>query len=259
MNDYVGKSRSGVVVILLSIVTCGIYLFYWYYTVMEDINKASGQRRMDSILLLVGTVFCPPFIWVQLYKIDKHLSRLAQENGTYYRENFTMWLLLTFLCGIGTIVAIFNICGGLNELWEARLKAMPQDFNMPQSNQPAFAPAPRYGAPPAKGTQAVMHHPAPPYQPPQATPPTAAYPSTAPYQSPQAAPPTAAYPSAPPYQPPQATPPPARTKVTMPPHSAPPVYTAPPHSSTHSHVPKGYQPISRYKQKAANNISVHRV
>jgi len=124
-SSYIGVRRSGISVLLLSIVTCGIYLFYWYYTVMEDINKASGEPRMNSVALLIGTILCAPVAWVMLYQMDKNIARLAQENGTYYKENFILWLLLTFLCGIGTIVAMFQICSGLNELWNKRTFATP--------------------------------------------------------------------------------------------------------------------------------------
>ena len=48
-NGYIGVRRNGLTVILLSIVTCGIYLFYWYYQAMEDINRASGEQRMNSL------------------------------------------------------------------------------------------------------------------------------------------------------------------------------------------------------------------
>ena len=127
-NGYIGKRRSGFVVILLSILTCSIYTFYWLYTVMEDINKASGEKRINSKGLLIGSFFCFPVLWIVYYKIDKGLSRLAQESGTFYRENFVMWLLLSFICGIGLIISDFQICGGLNEIWDKREGVTPQRY-----------------------------------------------------------------------------------------------------------------------------------
>ena len=119
-RNYVGVNRNGLLVIVYSILTCGIYMYYWYYTVMEDINRASGEVRINSALLLVGSIFCFPVIWVMLYQIDKNLARLAREEGTSYNENFILWLLLTFICGIGTLIAIFQITNGYNELWDKR-------------------------------------------------------------------------------------------------------------------------------------------
>jgi magnesium-transporting ATPase (P-type) len=119
-NSYVGKRRSGIMVLLLSIITCGIYSFYWYYVVMEDINNASGEQRINSTTLLILSILCFPLAWVLLYKVDNNLARLARENGTFYKGNFILWLLLTFVFGVGTIVAMFQICGGLNEIWDKR-------------------------------------------------------------------------------------------------------------------------------------------
>jgi len=119
-NNYIGENRNGAIIILLSIVTCGIYMFYWYYVIMEDINRASGEQRINSTLFLLGCIFCPPVAWIMLYQIDKNLARLARENGTEYTENFVLWLLLTFICGIGGIIAIFQITNGFNAIWDKR-------------------------------------------------------------------------------------------------------------------------------------------
>jgi len=127
-NAYVGIRRSGLVVLLLGLVTCGIYNLYFYYVSMEDINRASGEQRLNSVGLLVGSILCFPVVWVMLYQIDRELSRLAKENGTHYSENFVMWLLLTFMCGIGIFVADFQICKGLNDIWDKREGVRPAAY-----------------------------------------------------------------------------------------------------------------------------------
>ena len=127
-NNYVGVNRNGLLVIVYSIISCGIYMFYWYYTVMEDINRASGEVRINSALLLVLSIFCPPIAWVMLYQVDKNLARLAREEGTPYTENFILWLLLTFLCGIGALIAIFQITGGFNEIWDKRRRTWDSGY-----------------------------------------------------------------------------------------------------------------------------------
>ena len=123
MNGYIGKSRSGLVTLLLGVVTCGIYSLYWYYQVMEDINRASGEMRINSVGWLIGSIVCFPLFWVVLYKVDRELARLSAEEGVYYKENFILWLLLSILMGIGPIVAVFQICGGYNQIWDRRASA----------------------------------------------------------------------------------------------------------------------------------------
>ena len=127
-NGYIGVRRSGIVVILLSIVTCGIYMYWWYYQCMEDINRASGEQRINSLGLLLGSIFCFPVAIYMMYTIDKNLSRLAQENGAYYKENFIFWILMTIVCGIGSLIAIFQICNGYNEIWNKREGVYPQSY-----------------------------------------------------------------------------------------------------------------------------------
>jgi len=124
-NSYVGERREGWIILLLSIITCGIYSFYWLYVTMEDINKAAGEQRIDSTLLLIGSIFCAPVMWVALYKIDKNLQQLSQQHGTHYTDNFILWLLLTIFCGVGVIVAYFQASKGLNDIWDKRQGVTP--------------------------------------------------------------------------------------------------------------------------------------
>ena len=123
MNNYVGIPRNGLVILILSIVTCGIYMIYWLYTVMDDINNASNEanRPFENIALwIVGAIFCSPITLVILYIANKNLERLAAENRTYYKDNFILWLVLTLLCGIGTFIAMFQISDALNAIWDER-------------------------------------------------------------------------------------------------------------------------------------------
>lgn len=117
---YIGKTRNPIVVILLSIVTCGIYMFYWYYTVMEDLNKASGEEKINSVLFLILGILCFPVMWYVLYKIDKGLAELSAREGIPYKENFILWLVLSLLAGVGTIIASYQITVAFNDIWARR-------------------------------------------------------------------------------------------------------------------------------------------
>jgi len=117
---YIGKYRTGLSVILLSIVTCGIYLFYWYYQTMEDINKVSNEFRINSTALIIGSIFCSPIMFVIDYKVDEELARIFEKEGLFYEKKFILWLLLSLFCGIGGLVAICHITRALNTLWAKR-------------------------------------------------------------------------------------------------------------------------------------------
>jgi hypothetical protein len=119
-NGYIGVRRNGLTVVLLGVVTCGVYLFYWYYQAMEDINRASGEERINSAMLLILSIFCSPVLWVVLYKVDEGLSRISNEEDVHYNSNFILWLLLTFVCGVGGLVAMFQITKAFNNIWDKR-------------------------------------------------------------------------------------------------------------------------------------------
>lgn len=120
---YIGKTRDPVMVILLSIITCGIYAFFWYYTIMTDMNLTLGEERMNPILLLVLSIICFPVFWFVLYKTDKGLAEVTQKEGLQYKENFTMWLLLSLLLGVGMFVAYYQITATFNEIWAKRSRS----------------------------------------------------------------------------------------------------------------------------------------
>ena len=118
---YIGKTREPIVVILLSIITCGIYGLYWYYTIMDDLNKATGEERISPVMMLIVSIICFPFFWLILYKTDKGLAEISQNEGLRYKENFILWLLLTLVLGVGVIVAMYQITAAFNDLWAKRM------------------------------------------------------------------------------------------------------------------------------------------
>ena len=127
-SSYRGKYRSGVSVIILSIITCGIYGWYWLYVTMEDLNQALGERRINSGGLLLGSILCFPIVLVALYQIDKNMLTLAREEGTYYNENFILWIVLSLLTGVGTFVAYYQVTEALNLVWDKRRGGTPRNY-----------------------------------------------------------------------------------------------------------------------------------
>src|SRR5581483_11121810 len=57
MPGPVGKVRSPLTVLLLSIVTLGIYALYWYYKTFEEMKEYSGEG-LGGLLGLLLAFFC---------------------------------------------------------------------------------------------------------------------------------------------------------------------------------------------------------
>ena len=119
---YIGRTRPPLLVILLSVITCGIYGIFWFYTIMDDLNKARGKEILNPILFLLLGILCFPVLYYVLYMVDRNLVQLSQEEGTNYsKENFVLWLLLAlFTGGLGSIVAMWQISSAYNEIWAKR-------------------------------------------------------------------------------------------------------------------------------------------
>ena len=122
-TPYIGVTRSPITVILLSLVTCGIYSFYLYYTMMNDLNKALNKEVLKPGLYLLLSIFCCPVIFLILYKLDLGLVELSQNEGTPYKSNFMLWIILTFVTGIGGYMALYNLTEGFNAVWAKRSAA----------------------------------------------------------------------------------------------------------------------------------------
>ena len=118
---YVGKFRPPAHVIIFSIVTCGIYALYWYYTIMNDINLVRGREVINPGLFLLLGIFCAPVLYYVLYTVDKNLVEIsAEERINYNKENFILWLLLTLVLSVGIFVAMYQITTAYNEIWAER-------------------------------------------------------------------------------------------------------------------------------------------
>jgi Co/Zn/Cd efflux system component len=117
---YIGKTRSPVTVILLSIVTCGIYALFWYYVTMEDINRFYDERQMQSGMLLVLSIICAPVIFYVYFMLDKYMKQISRQEDVEYDGSMLLWLLLTLVVGVGWFVAIWQVQSTLNKIWAKR-------------------------------------------------------------------------------------------------------------------------------------------
>lgn len=125
-RQYIGETRDPVVVILLSIVTCGIYTLFWYYTVTKDLNELIQYDKVSPGTLVVLCIFCEPVVYYVLYRLDKGLCEVAEREGIRYDENFIMWLLLSLVLGVGIFVAMYQVTSAFNAIWENRKTANVQ-------------------------------------------------------------------------------------------------------------------------------------
>ena len=116
-----GQQRGVGFVILLTIVTLGIYSLYWVYKTQEEMKQHTG----DGLGGVLGLV-----IWILIWPVSAFV--IPHEIATMYKKDgrqppFSAWVgLWLFPFGILLIPAIIwwvKVQGALNTYWEAKSSA----------------------------------------------------------------------------------------------------------------------------------------
>lgn len=100
--------------ILLSLITCGIYSYYFIYQIAKDVNIAcEGDNESTQGLVgfvLLNMITCGIYSWVWYYKLGNRLAANAPRYNMQFQENGTtvlIWLIFgSLLCGVGAFIAM---------------------------------------------------------------------------------------------------------------------------------------------------------
>jgi len=111
-----GVVRNPINVILLTLVTCGIYGIYWMYMVGKEVNAALGREAINPVLAIVS-IICFPVLFYYIYLLDNALVELGTATSKPYTSNFLLWVI-TSLLGVGILIVIIQGQGYLNSVWE---------------------------------------------------------------------------------------------------------------------------------------------
>jgi heme/copper-type cytochrome/quinol oxidase subunit 4 len=106
--------KSPVTVIILSIVTCGIYYIYWAYQTNEEIKRLSGNVEEVSTAMVILGCLCGPLGWFNWYKWDKALQSTTAASGQTYETNFILWVVLTIAAGVGLFMMEYQVQDYIN-------------------------------------------------------------------------------------------------------------------------------------------------
>ena len=126
------KKRSLALLIILSIVTLGIYTCYWYYRFAKDINvicEGDGKKTGGLIkIILLSLITLGIYFLTWLYMLGDRL----QDNGYKYniiiKESggpILLWYILGSFIIVGPIIAFHIIIKNTNALAEEYNKTNP--------------------------------------------------------------------------------------------------------------------------------------
>jgi hypothetical protein len=115
MAGPVGKVRSPLVVLLLSIFTLGIYGLYWYYKTFQEMKDYSGQG-IGGLLGLVLSLFCGIVV---VFLMPAEVGNLYQQDGQKPPISAVtgLWILLPIL---GGFILLWKVQGRLNDFWKSK-------------------------------------------------------------------------------------------------------------------------------------------
>ncbi len=110
----VGMVRKPIVVILLSIVTLGIYGLYWQYATFKEMKDYSGEGIGGGI----GLLFAFLLSIVNAFMMPSEVGHLYLREGQPepVRAVTGFWVFLPI---VGGIIWVFKVQGRLNEFWES--------------------------------------------------------------------------------------------------------------------------------------------
>ena len=126
-GERLQTDRSLAMYIILTLVTCGIYSYYFIYKMAKDVNIAcegDGESTGGLVqFILLSAVTCGIYAWFWYYKLGNRLATNAPRYGMAFQENGTtvlMWLLFgSLLCGIGSFVAMNILIKNTNSICHA--------------------------------------------------------------------------------------------------------------------------------------------
>lgn len=113
--------------IILSIITCGIYGYYFIYKMAHDVNIAcdgDGENTSGLVaFILLSMITCGIYAWYWYYKLGNRLANNAGRYGLVIQENGTtvlMWCIFgTLICGIGPFIAMHILIKNSNMICNA--------------------------------------------------------------------------------------------------------------------------------------------
>jgi hypothetical protein len=108
------KVRQPIAVILLAIVTLGIYLFYWTYQVFRELKETTGEGIGPVVGLLIAIVFYP----INWFVLPSEIGNMYAHEGKHKPVSGAsgFWNLIPF---VGGIIWIVKVQGALNRQWES--------------------------------------------------------------------------------------------------------------------------------------------
>jgi hypothetical protein len=109
----IGEARNPTLIIILTIVTCGIYGLYWLYKTFEELKQHNGEGLGGVVGLLLGLV------WVSYFLLPMEIQKTYEDDGRQSPVG-PIYGLLLLIPLVGFIIYILKVQGALNDYWVSK-------------------------------------------------------------------------------------------------------------------------------------------
>jgi len=111
-----GEAREPVMVVVYSMLSCGIYNLYWLYLVCEEVNKGLGREQFNFVKeIALSVVTCGLYAFYFYWQLSNAVVELQQKWGVQPAHDAPIIFIL-FL--VFPPAAPFLMQTGLNNAWE---------------------------------------------------------------------------------------------------------------------------------------------
>ncbi len=106
--------RSVVSVVVLTIITCGIYGVWWTYVTLTALQQNGQNKSIPPVLTTILMLFVSVAGGALLgYDADVNVNEIKKARGLPTADNKVLWIVLGALIPVVTIALVQNEINGL--------------------------------------------------------------------------------------------------------------------------------------------------
>jgi hypothetical protein len=137
-QGYLKRNPLGV--LGLTVITLGIYFFYWYWKINDELrlykrDESISPTRSLMAMLFGWLIIVPPFI--AMYNTAKHIQGAEQALGVQPQIEPAITIVILLIFSIANTVYVQE---HQNRIWDRA--SMPNDPPLPGPGMPPMPPAP---------------------------------------------------------------------------------------------------------------------
>lgn len=114
VNNYPVFKVDPIVVLLLSIVTCGLYLIYWNIKVAEVLNAVAGREVISQPIAIFAGCCMPVNLYFYYLATKEALPKVYERTGEPNKDQSTLLIVLGFFF---PMVSAMIVQGDINKLY----------------------------------------------------------------------------------------------------------------------------------------------